>query len=77
MINHGLFVLTAPNGDDVGGGGTNWLSQASFDPPLIMAGVKATPAPRPSSTRPVLPSCSATPARTEADDAPPPLPTQG
>ncbi len=38
MINHGLFAPTAPNGDDVGGGGTNWLSQASFDPPLIMAG---------------------------------------
>lgn len=40
-INYGLYVLTARNGDDYGAGGVNWLSQASFDPPLVMAGVKA------------------------------------
>jgi flavin reductase (DIM6/NTAB) family NADH-FMN oxidoreductase RutF len=40
-INYGLYVLTARNGDDYGAGGVNWLSQASFDPPLVVAGVKA------------------------------------
>jgi flavin reductase (DIM6/NTAB) family NADH-FMN oxidoreductase RutF len=40
-INYGLYVLTATNGTDYATGGTNWLSQASFEPPLVMAGVKA------------------------------------
>lgn len=40
-INYGLFVLTSNDGDDYAASGTNWLSQASFEPPLIMAGVKA------------------------------------
>lgn len=40
-INYGLYVLTARDGDDFAAGGVNWLSQASFDPPLVMAGVKA------------------------------------
>ena len=40
-VNYGLYVLTARNGDQYGAGGVNWLSQASFDPPLVMAGVKA------------------------------------
>ncbi len=40
-INYGLHVLTATDGTDYAAGGTNWLSQASFDPPLVMAGVKA------------------------------------
>ena len=40
-INYGLYVLTAKDGDEYAASGVNWLSQASFDPPLIMAGVKA------------------------------------
>ena len=40
-INYGLYVLTARDGDDYAAGGTNWLSQASFEPPLVMAGGKA------------------------------------
>ncbi len=40
-INYGLYILTATNGTEYGAGGVNWLSQASFDPPLVMAGVKA------------------------------------
>lgn len=40
-INYGLYVLTARDGDDYGAGGVNWLSQASFEPPLVMAAVKA------------------------------------
>ncbi len=40
-INYGLYVLTASDGENYGAGGVNWLSQASFDPPLVMAAVKA------------------------------------
>jgi len=40
-INYGLYVLTAIDGDDVGAAGVNWLTQASFEPPLIAAAVKA------------------------------------
>ncbi|RMH78817.1 MAG: flavin reductase [Actinomyces sp.] len=40
-INYGLYVLCARDGDDYGAGGVNWLSQASFDPPLLMAALKA------------------------------------
>lgn len=42
MIPYGLYVLTAE-----GGGGTvaaatvNWVTQTSFDPPLVVVGVKA------------------------------------
>ena len=40
MIQYGLFVMTARHQENVGGGTVNWVSQASFEPPLIMAGVK-------------------------------------
>jgi flavin reductase (DIM6/NTAB) family NADH-FMN oxidoreductase RutF len=40
-INYGLYVLTAIDGDQVGAAGVNWLTQASFDPPLIAVAVKA------------------------------------
>jgi flavin reductase (DIM6/NTAB) family NADH-FMN oxidoreductase RutF len=40
-INYGLYVLTAIEGDQVGAAGVNWLTQASFDPPLIAVAVKA------------------------------------
>ena len=40
-INYGLYVLTAADGDESAAAGVNWLSQASFDPPLVVAGVKA------------------------------------
>ena len=39
-INYGLYVLTAVDGGEYGAAGVNWLSQASFEPPLIMVGVK-------------------------------------
>jgi flavin reductase (DIM6/NTAB) family NADH-FMN oxidoreductase RutF len=39
-INYGLYVLTAIDGDQVGAAGVNWLTQASFDPPLIAVAVK-------------------------------------
>lgn len=40
-INYGLFILTAAEGDSLAAAGVNWLSQASFEPPLIMVGVKS------------------------------------
>jgi len=40
-ITYGLYVLTAIEGDQVGAAGVNWLTQTSFDPPLIAAAVKA------------------------------------
>lgn len=40
-INYGLHILTAVDGSEYAAAGVNWLSQASFDPPLVMAGVKA------------------------------------
>lgn len=40
MITYGLYVLTAKDGDEVSAGTVNWLSQASFAPPLVMVGIK-------------------------------------
>ena len=39
MIPYALYVLTS-NGDDVGTGTINWVSQMSFEPPLLALGVK-------------------------------------
>jgi len=40
MIPYGLYVLTADGGDSVASGTINWVTQASFDPPLLALGVK-------------------------------------
>ncbi len=40
MITYGLYVLTSKSGDRYSAGTVNWLSQASFEPPLVMVGVK-------------------------------------
>ena len=40
-ITYGLYVMTAADGDEYAGGGVNWLTQVSFEPPLVAAGVKA------------------------------------
>ena len=40
MINYGMYILTAKHGDEYGAATVNWLSQASFEPPLVMVGVK-------------------------------------
>lgn len=39
-INYGLYVLTSRDGDAYSAAGVNWLSQASFEPPLVMAAIK-------------------------------------
>jgi flavin reductase (DIM6/NTAB) family NADH-FMN oxidoreductase RutF len=40
-INYGLYVLTAIDGEQVGAAGVNWLTQASFEPPLVAVAVKS------------------------------------
>ena len=40
QITYGLYVASAADGDMVSAGTVNWLSQASFGPPLVMMGVK-------------------------------------
>ncbi len=40
MITYGLYVLTAKDEDDVAAGTMTWLSQASFNPPLIMVAIR-------------------------------------
>jgi flavin reductase (DIM6/NTAB) family NADH-FMN oxidoreductase RutF len=42
-VNYGLHILTSTDDGDYGAGGVNWISQASFEPPLIMVAVKAGP----------------------------------
>ena len=41
MISYGLYVMTAVDGDEVAAGTVTWLSQASFEPPLVMVAVRA------------------------------------
>ncbi len=40
-INYGLHVLTSADGDELSAAGVNWVSQMSFEPPLVAVGVKA------------------------------------
>ena len=39
-IPYGLYVLAAKNGDEIGAGAINWVTQVSFSPPLVAMGVK-------------------------------------
>jgi flavin reductase (DIM6/NTAB) family NADH-FMN oxidoreductase RutF len=39
-MTYGLYVATARDTESTAGGTINWISQASFEPPLIMAGIK-------------------------------------
>lgn len=40
MIPYGIYLLTAVDGDDYAGAGVSWVSQGSFDPPLVVVSVK-------------------------------------
>jgi flavin reductase (DIM6/NTAB) family NADH-FMN oxidoreductase RutF len=40
-ITYGLYVMTAADDGEFAAGGVNWLTQTSFEPPLVAAGVKA------------------------------------
>jgi flavin reductase (DIM6/NTAB) family NADH-FMN oxidoreductase RutF len=37
---YGLYVVTSRDGDNTGAFTANWLSQASFEPPLVMVSVE-------------------------------------
>jgi flavin reductase (DIM6/NTAB) family NADH-FMN oxidoreductase RutF len=39
-IQYGLQVLTSIDGEELAAAGVNWLTQASFDPPLVVVAVK-------------------------------------
>ena len=39
-IANGLFVLTTRDGDEYGAATVSWLSQASFEPPLLMVALR-------------------------------------
>ncbi len=41
MIPYGIYVLTAEDGGDVAAATVNWVTQTSFDPPLVVIGMKA------------------------------------
>lgn len=41
MITHGLYLLTIKHQGGFNASTVSWLSQASFNPPLVMLGVKA------------------------------------
>ena len=41
MIPYGLYVLTGESDGRVAAATVNWVTQASFDPPLVAVGVKA------------------------------------
>ncbi|MGA2112702.1 MAG: flavin reductase family protein [Anaerolineales bacterium] len=40
-LTYGLYVLGSALGEEMAAGTVNWVSQASFSPPLIMVAVKA------------------------------------
>jgi flavin reductase (DIM6/NTAB) family NADH-FMN oxidoreductase RutF len=41
MIPYGLYVLTAAgSGEEIAAATVNWVTQASFEPPLVVVGVK-------------------------------------
>ncbi len=39
-INYGLYVVTARSGGELAAAGVNWLTQASFEPPLVATAIK-------------------------------------
>ena len=42
MIPYGIYVMTAKDKDgNVGAGTVNWVTQTSFNPPLVVVGVKS------------------------------------
>ena len=40
MVTYGLYVATSPESGGMAAGTINWISQASFEPPLMVAGIK-------------------------------------
>jgi flavin reductase (DIM6/NTAB) family NADH-FMN oxidoreductase RutF len=40
LLTNGVYVLTSRNGDDYGAATVTWVSQVSFQPPLVMAALR-------------------------------------
>ncbi len=40
MVTYGLYVATSRGADGIAAGTINWVTQSSFEPPLIMAAIK-------------------------------------
>jgi len=40
MLVHGIYIVAAGKGEDAIANGVTWLTQASFEPPLIMAAIR-------------------------------------
>jgi flavin reductase (DIM6/NTAB) family NADH-FMN oxidoreductase RutF len=40
LLSNGVYIMTARDGDHFGAATVTWLSQASFQPPLLMAAVQ-------------------------------------
>ena len=40
LLTYGLYVATSRDASNYAGGTINWLSQSSFSPPLVMAGIQ-------------------------------------
>lgn len=40
LFTYGLYIAAAADNEEIAAGTVNWVSQASFQPPLIMAAVK-------------------------------------
>ena len=40
LLTNGIYVLTSRNGDDYGVATVTWVSQVSFQPPLVMAALR-------------------------------------
>ena len=41
MIPYGLYILTSEHDGEIGAATVSWVTQASFQPPLLVVGVKA------------------------------------
>jgi flavin reductase (DIM6/NTAB) family NADH-FMN oxidoreductase RutF len=40
LLSNGVYVMTSRSGERIGAATVTWVSQASFKPPLLMAGVR-------------------------------------
>jgi flavin reductase (DIM6/NTAB) family NADH-FMN oxidoreductase RutF len=40
LLTNGVYILTSRNGDDYGAATVTWVSQVSFQPPLVMAALR-------------------------------------
>ncbi len=40
LLTNGMYVITSRHGDALGAATITWVSQASFNPPLLMAAVR-------------------------------------